>query len=118
MDQPTFKKTVIRALTYLPSIDALKGNKLIFVTPIGLITGTFADPDEDDTTGTSLLGGFLEAVHDDFVKEDISIHGNDGCIQLEQVRIFSRGTPPQDLSDLILFYDQIIGVTIGAFGDT
>ena len=109
----TLKKTIIMGLATATELEALRDNKLILVTPFGVVSGYACDKENvnQDEVGASLLTALTEKMVDDFGKENID--GNDGYLILSDVTIRAAGNMTYNIPNLIVFYDQIIGATIG-----
>lgn len=99
----------------LLSIDALKGNKVILATPMGLIFGTLCEENVTDNpdAGQNILATLCEKVVEDYELDKIS--GNDGFMLLTDASIKATGTTI-NVGSIIVFYDQIIGVSLGNIG--
>ena len=109
----TLKKTIIRGLAVATGLEALRNNKLVLVTPIGVISGYLCDEDNlgQDATGEVLLSTITEKLTTDFGEDNIE--GNDGYLLLSDVKVQTGANMTYNLPNLIVFYDQIIGVTLG-----
>lgn len=106
----TLKKEIIKMFALAPSIDALAKNQVIFLTPMGFITGDLADNNECDS-GTAVFSTIVEKANEPF--KDVELADNDGYIQLANARLRPTMGSPCDLGDIVLFFDQIIGVKLG-----
>ncbi len=113
MDHPSLKKEVITALSFAPKLESLRDNDVVFLTAFGVLTGRV--PPEDTTN-------LLLSLSDEITKryktkagigEGERIPGNDGFIVLENVSIRTSSGATFNLKELILFYDQIIGMMLG-----
>nr|DAL93890.1 MAG TPA: hypothetical protein [Caudoviricetes sp.] len=118
MEKSCFKKTVIRKFCSLSLTKQLKANKITVVTPAGIISGKVAIDynDEKDLTVDNLIFKYSyefisEYRKDHGFKESESLPGNDGFICLSDVSIIT-GNQTTKLPSLIVFFDQIIAVTI------
>lgn len=109
----TLKKEIIKAFAGATDIDALRGNNIVLITATGMITGRLCDPDTplEDMSGAAILNALVEQVTDAYGPENIE--GNDGYIQLTDVVIRASGNTTYNVGNLIVFYDQIIGVSLG-----
>ncbi len=123
MNLPSLKKEIITRFALAPTLEQLKDNQLIIVTSFGIISGTLAneinDIDFDDRNQVSIavLGKLTGNIISEYKKsnsidEDQLLEGNDGCIPLVDV-VVKTSTATFNLHFLNVFYDQIIGVTIG-----
>jgi len=121
MDRPSLKKTIIHTLAVSKHIPELKDNSLILVTGYGLIVGDLVK--KENSNASSPKDYIVAAVVDEIGKqyrEDYSLNtetplpNNDGYITLENVKLLNtNGTITCRLQHLTVFFDQIIGVTIG-----
>lgn len=109
----TLKKQIILGLAKAPDLDALKGNTLILVTPLGVISGSLCDENSvgKDVAGEAFLLALTKKLAEGFGKENIE--GNDGYLLLSDVKVQTGGNVTYNLPHLVVFYDQIIGVTLG-----
>ena len=120
MDKPTMKKYISLMLTGVSEIEGLENNDVIFVTSIGYITGKPLSEEETQEnskiTSDNTLYWVTKNITDDYRKEynitEEPIDGNDGYIILKDVTIKYLNSTTK-LGSLILFFDQIIGVTFG-----
>jgi hypothetical protein len=120
LDHPSLKKSIIFDLYSV--LDTLKpeGSKIVLLTAAGVVTADPVNPDEINTEKPD--GSLITAVkhlsdnYRKLYKQESPAPGNDGYIVLRNARLRSLG---QDTSFdvLIVFFDQIIGVTIGGFSN-
>ena len=105
----TLKKEIIKMFAFAPGIEALAKNQVIFLTPMGFISGDLANNEcEPDAAVFSAL---VKKANEHF--KDVELAGNDGYIQLANARLHPTTGSPCDLGDIVLFFDQIIGVKLG-----
>ena len=109
----TLKKQIILGLATATDLEVLKNNKLFLVTPIGIISGRPCDENNtaENVDGASFLSSLTEKLVEDFDSENIE--GNDGFLTLTDVTVQMAGNFTYSLPHLVVFYDQIIGVTLG-----
>lgn len=109
----TLKKQIIFGLANSTDFEALKENKLFLVTPIGVISGRLycENSTEKNVAGVSFLSALTEKLVEGFDMENIE--GNDGYLTLTDVKVQMAGNSTYNLPHLVVFYDQIIGVTLG-----
>lgn len=109
----TLKKQIILGLATATDLEVMKNNKLFLVTPIGVISGYPYDGNNarKDVTGAAVLSTLTEKLVEDFDLENIE--GNDGFLTLTDVTVQMAGNFTYSLPHLVVFYDQIIGVTLG-----
>lgn len=114
MNKPSLKKTMIYNLCDI--IVSGVSSPITFITASGIIMGDPVFEGYDTSNdGTNVMKKLTKTTSDNYCKEydvDLPIEGSDGYILLENVTIFSH--TKSHLSHLILFYDQIIGVTFGS----
>lgn len=118
----SFKKELIQKYSFLTTAEGMETNKVILVTAIGIIQGTFLQlPDESETSNTItndlLMAKLTERFAEDYrsdnkIAEDEPLPGNDGGFCLKDVCIKSANAT-FNLPFLFIFYDQIIAATIG-----
>lgn len=108
-------------MSIIPDIKELENNNLILTTPAGIICGKLIS-EEEVQDGTSIQSAFAKlcvSVKEDYFKETSSektdVSDNDGYIFLKDVKIKSTSTNMvTNVPFMIVFYDQIIGVSIGS----
>lgn len=116
------KKTMILNHYHMLNLEneAFKDNELILATPLGLICGkpiNFAkeeDTNKNDFAFAALLKELSSDFLDDLKKDNRELDPNDGYILLYDVTI-RNGTDTSKIPLLTVFYDQIIGVTLGNY---
>lgn len=110
----TLKKTIILGLAAATKVETLKNNKLLLVTPFGLVSGYLCDEENVNPVdaGAVLLNSLTKKLTEDFGKENID--GNDGYLILSDVAIRTSENVTFNCPNLIVFYDQIIGATLGS----
>ena len=115
----SLKKEIIKNFIFLPDLDALKNNKIVLATALGLVSGRL--PSDEEVENKESLNAALVKICSDTANEYKSnlslsetdnLPDNDGYIYLVDVEIKSSNavfkTP-----FMVVFYDQIIGVSIG-----
>lgn len=124
MTEASIKKRVIQLCSTLPEEEPLKNNKIVLLTSSSFIEGTLFSISPDSTEQVSKAyeiayaagRGILEGIKSfDFKPSS----GDDGYIALKDVRVrhFSTLNIIQPMPFLIVFYDQIVGVTLGNFDE-
>ena len=118
MLSPSYKKELIYQVIALSSIEGLEQNTLIFLTSMGLITGETVIVDEPHTSiyapdSVKTLRQLCQSSYEDYLEKHrvVQLGGNDGSILLKKVTVEA----PQrtyTLDSLVLFFDQIIGITL------
>lgn len=109
----TLKKQIVRHFAAATNIKELRGNKVILVTALGLISGKLCDPKsiEEEISGASVMAALCDTVVEDYGPENID--SDDGFILLTDVTIRTGGNVNVNIGNLVVFYDQIIGVSFG-----
>lgn len=114
------KKTMILNHYHMLSLEnePIKDNQLILVTPLGLIFGkpiNFENEDDIDKNKV-VFAAILDELNSQFLedlkKDNRELDPNDGYILLQDVTI-RNGNTTSNIPLLTVFYDQIIGITIG-----
>jgi len=121
MERPSQKKELVHDFWQLSGHPELHNGKLIIITAAGLITGVPAERQIDADYKDLEKRQFFTKFFDDSIRmyrkkhdmpDEESTSGNDGAIALQDVVIHS-GIKQTSMPFLVVFYDQIIGVTIG-----
>lgn len=122
MNHSSLKKSLIIAMSCIPEVKGLEENNLILTTSAGIISGKV--PSEQEIDDENSLYGVLYKICDNTKEEYLKnisstdsepvIVGNDGYIILKDVKIRSTSSDTiTHMNFMVVFYDQIIGVTIG-----
>nr|DAD74983.1 MAG TPA: hypothetical protein [Siphoviridae sp. ctA995]DAV84218.1 MAG TPA: hypothetical protein [Caudoviricetes sp.] len=122
MNHSSLKKSLIIAMSCIPKVEGLEENNLILTTSAGIISGKV--PSEQEIDDENSLCGVLYEICDNTKEEYLKnisstdsepvIVGNDGYIILKDVKIRSTSSDTiTHMNFMVVFYDQIIGVTIG-----
>lgn len=122
MNHSSLKKSLIIAMSCIPKVEGLEENNLILTTSAGIISGKV--PSEQEVDDENSLCGVLYEICDNTKEEYLKnisstdsepvIVGNDGYIILKDVKIRSTSSDTiTHMNFMVVFYDQIIGVTIG-----
>lgn len=116
----SLKKDIINKLSVLPKLEGLEQNKIILATSIGLVTGRLPNEEEfsDSTNPQYVPLNVCSNAADEYrnklaLSEKAELPGNDGCIYLVDV-VIKSSEHTYSLPFLALFYDQIIGASIGS----
>ena len=116
MDIPSLKKHIIQDYSLIPLYDGMQDHKLILITAAGTIVGTPILKDDDDESALSLAKMTAHYTSDYGEKyslgDDFKALGNDGFLMIKNVEIINLNQKTH-LPFLIVFFDQIIGVSIG-----
>lgn len=104
----SLKKMIIRTLAMAPQTDMFANNQVILTTAAGVITGKIVE-ENSEKQGDMIFSTILDTIME---KYEADIEGNDGYMLLSDVTVIN-GNARTTLKNLIVFYDQIIGVTLG-----
>lgn len=120
MDGASLKKSLIVAMSSIPSFEGLENNELILTTAAGNICGKLISDDqldsETDLSGViaNICGEISKKYLDNLSSTEFGVDGNDGYLFLTDVSIKSCSSNfITHLPFMVVFYDQIIGVSIG-----
>lgn len=122
MNHSSLKKSLIIAMSCISKVEGLEENNLILTTSAGIISGKV--PSEQEIDDENSLCGVLYEICDNTKEEYLKnisstdsepvIVGNDGYIILKDVKIRSTSSDTiTHMNFMVVFFDQIIGVTIG-----
>lgn len=124
MNHSSLKKSLIIAMSCILEVEGLEESNLILTTSAGIISGKV--PSEQEIDDENSLCGVLYKICDNTKEEYLKnisstdtdsepvIVGNDGYIILKDVKIKSTSSDTiTHMHSTVVFYDQIIGVTIG-----
>lgn len=113
----SLKKYLIYSCCSMPLIDDLQDSKIIIVTHSGVITGSPIAEDESDSTiynWATISSTFADNYRKQHsIDESQSLDGNDGFVTLKDVE-FKSGTATYHFNVLNIFFDQIVGITVGS----
>ncbi|SET71964.1 hypothetical protein SAMN05443270_1107 [Lacrimispora sphenoides] len=121
MDKPSLKKDLIYNFWNIADLKQLGTQRLQLVTASGLISGVPArlpvDTEYDELVGTQILAKYyVDAVKNYRSRHGLSgtesVPGNDGAIVLQDV-VITNTSGTIDIPFLVVFFDQIIGVSLG-----
>ena len=108
----TLKKQIIRTIALATKCDGLKRNRIIVVTSSGIISGKILG--EDDVAPEKLFfAELLGEVTDQYGADNVD--GNDGYLHLTDARIRLGNGADVNIGNIVIFYDQIAGISIGDF---
>lgn len=112
----SLKSCLIDSYKRITQIDkfGLNQNSLILLTSIGTIYGKEFKCDESSVEKT-VINKANEFADEEYFNENKDIQGNDEYIALEDVLIVTPRGDQAKFTHLNVFYDQIIGVTVGNF---
>ncbi len=102
-----------KTITHVDKFD-LNQNNLILLTSIGTIYGKEFKFDETNVEN-AVINEINKFAKKEYFNENKDIQGNDEYIALEDVLIVTPRGDQVKFKYLNVFYDQIIGVTVGNF---
>ena len=112
----SLKKYLSQYYYSMPLTDSLKYNKLIVITPSGVIMGSPISNDEMSNDANLLATLSLNCVKEYREKNSLEpsqqLDGNDGFITLKNVTL-QTGEATFNFAVLNVFYDQIVAITVG-----
>ena len=110
------KKYLSTALASTTKIEGMTKNRLIVVTGAGTIIGRLASEDDTETQKliSDLVGRFTEDYKKDFLDSSEDLPDNDGFLVLVDAQLRSSDNNTFNFPSIIVFFDQIIGVTVGS----
>ena len=125
MNIASLKKSVILGMANATTVDMFKENSVILLTAAGMISGKLiekSDLESFDQTDKSALSTFTvstitQKIKEEFDKQsdsELNVTGNDGYIILKDVHVTNVSGQTMFFSALTVFFDQIIGVTLGS----
>ncbi|MDF2907150.1 MAG: hypothetical protein K0R34_2471 [Herbinix sp.] len=115
MSNPSIKKHMITNFSVLSNLEELGGDKkVILLTSTGLISGNVMMPNSDNPA-KKLLADLTSGFASDYKSKYPSNEQDpfDGYVTLEDAVIHSHTGDTNCIPYLMVFIDQIIGVTIG-----
>ena len=120
MDRQSIKKFLISDLYLLTNEEELKNNDINLFTPLGIISGKpyhYSTDNLNEYLATDLMAKLFEKITNTYKSKysiENSIPENDGFIVLQDVIIRSNNSVNIiKVPQLVVFYDQIIGITLG-----
>lgn len=112
----SLKKQIIQTIAGATMVEGLTGNSVIVLTAAGVISGRLAmtDPSDQISQPQDIIPALVKNVVADNNPETVS--GNDGFLVLEHASVRNVSGQCTNVDSLVLFYDQIIGITLGSIG--
>ncbi len=113
----SLKKDIIIKLSMIPLLQGMENNNIIVMTSAGTYTGKIIS-NEDDTPEIALpFVNMLSELADQYrqdnhIDENTLLDGNDGYLILKDVQLRTNG-PIINMPFVVLFFDQIVGISIG-----
>ncbi|MBC8589369.1 hypothetical protein [Paratissierella segnis] len=116
--EPTLKKEIIMNFALSTNLEELKDSSIVLLTAAGTIIGKVANIKTDENGElTEVIPALINTVVKNF-KEKSSIEGslpgNDGYILLQNAKVLHNNGSTTNIAHLTVFFDHIIGVTIGS----
>lgn len=116
----TLKKYLSVALASSTKVEGMTKNQLIVITGAGTIIGRLAS--EDDTEAQKLLPNLANLLTEDYKKEFLDssedLPDNDGFLVLVDAQLLTSANNTVNFPSIIVFFDQIIGITVGSHDNT
>lgn len=111
----------------LSSPEMLLGNKLILLTSAGLIAADFVFSNDQEYEKTGIFRALMKGIYcgvnnlpitslKSDSNDESTIIGDEESIMLKNVTLISAGNPSITISSMILYYEDIIGISIGKLG--
>ncbi len=127
MEFPSLKKQIINEVYAFMATEALKGNYLILITAAGTILGKpvfdteaqYEDLENGRLNDKNAVALIFEMIDESkkqykkYIPDGSLLPGNDGYIMLKEVTVRANDGVRLNFPTMIVFYDQIIGVTFG-----
>lgn len=119
MSRISLKKDLINSFSGLLSTDTFKNNHLVLITSIGIITGKpfFQNQISDASDICDAFNEIVKNIASDYFEtntcNESDLSENDGYLFLSDVTIQTSSSRPIKHQFMTVFYDQIIGVSIG-----
>lgn len=113
----SLKKHLITHLASITQVEGMENNEIILVTATGTITGSLAKVADDASDSVEILIKTTQHLISSYrennnIPSDSTLDGNDGCILLKNARVQTdHGT--LTYAFLCVFFDQIIGISVG-----
>lgn len=104
----------------LNSPEILSGNKVILLTTAGLISADFVFTNDEEFEKTAVLRGLIKGISqalngstNDDASEKPHLILDEDSIMLKNVTIVGSGNSKINIPSMILYYKDIIGISIG-----
>lgn len=107
----TLKKDIIKLLATATTIDSLAKNQVVLLTSLGTIIGDLAIEGCSDETSSALIKALLQKAEE--LHPETELDGNDGYIHLTNAHLLHAGGGQSSLGNIVVFMDQVIGITLG-----
>lgn len=110
----SLKSYMIDSYAKLIQVEELEvdNTNLILLTSLGAIQGTHLNADESNKENT-LLKKVNDIAENEYFIDNSDIQGNDEYVALEDVLLITPNGDKVKFPHLNVFYDQVIGVTVG-----
>lgn len=112
----SLKKQIIQTIAGATTVEGLTRNSVIILTAAGVISGQLCTepPADQISRPQDVIPALVKSVAANNAPD--AVHGNDGALVLEQVSIRNASGQTVKVNSLAVFYDQIIGITLGSIG--
>lgn len=110
----SLKSYMIDSYAKLIQVEELEvdNTNLILLTSLGAIQGTHLNADESSKENT-LLKKVNDIAENEYFNDNSDVQGNDEYVALENVLLITPNGDKVKFLHLNVFYDQVIGVTVG-----
>ena len=117
MNRPSLKKWVAAHVAQSTVTDDSCNFRVNFITALGIITCTlFYEEDFNTSQKAHVLKYYAEEQTNDyreqFIHSDSNLNDDDGLLLVKDATIITSNKM-MDVGEMIIFYDQIIGITFG-----
>lgn len=104
------KAAIIKAINHITKHESFKENQLVLLTSFGIVKGTLVESDPDNFANEDLMSVVYDAYREAALKKDHDIYP---AIPLKNVTVIHSMNFRSNYETLLVFPDQVIGVTIG-----
>lgn len=116
----TLKKYLSIALASSTKVESMTRNQLVIVTGAGTIIGRLVSEDDSEAQKLipSLASRFTEDYKKEFIDSSEDLPDNDGFLTLVDAQLLTSSNNTVNFPSIIVFFDQIIGITVGSINNT
>ena len=113
----SLKKDIIINLSRVPFLQGMDNNNVIIMTSAGTYSGKLISNEDDDSEIALPFANALSELadryrQDNHIDKNTLLDGNDGYLILKDVQLRTNG-PIINMPFVVLFFDQIVGISIG-----
>jgi len=112
----SLKKEIVFKSSIIPMAGDKNAASVLFYTALGIINGTILEKNESDLTLNLLAKTYHDITKrykEEFgIEERQHLEGDDGFLMLKDVEITMTNGNTRETNFFVLFYDQIIGVSL------